>query len=110
MTVRLEEDRIVLEGVCRVEDAEPLAGLLEAHPRQVVDLSRCEGLHGAILQALLVFSRPTVGLEGNPNLNAWLAPLLAAQNPASAANTQDKPRNGPYNSSFTTAGEERTDQ
>lgn len=79
MTVAVESDRIVIDGVARVEDAEPLANALIASPERTVDLSACTDLHGAVLQVLLVFAPKVVGGAGNPSLEAWLTPLLTAK-------------------------------
>jgi len=77
MSVAVDSDRIVVAGVARVEDAEPLANALIALPDRTVDLSACTDLHGAVLQVLLVFAPEVVGSVGNPSLETWLTPLLA---------------------------------
>jgi hypothetical protein len=60
MTVRLGSDgAIVLEGVCPVEDAEPLQHLLLKHPGADVDWRDCDQAHTAVLQVLLV-ARPRI--------------------------------------------------
>lgn len=64
MSVRLESGRIHLEGECRVEDAEPLALLLQQHPQALVDVSLCRLAHSAVLQALLAFRAQVVGTTG----------------------------------------------
>ena len=69
MSVRRDGQTVRLEGDCHVEDAEPLAALLEAREALTVDLCACTRLHSAVVQVLLVF-RPT--LEGEP-ANALLA-------------------------------------
>ena len=53
MTVKSEEGRIILEGRCRVEDAEALLGALLRFPGSVVDVGAAESLHTAVLQILL---------------------------------------------------------
>ena len=77
MSVAVDSDRIVVAGVARVEDAEPLANALIASPDRTVDLSACTDLHGAVLQVLLVFAPKVVGCVGNPSLETWLAPILS---------------------------------
>ena len=58
MTVRRSADgRIVLEGACPIEDAEPLLQLLLAETECVVDWSRCDLAHAAIVQILLASGR-----------------------------------------------------
>lgn len=69
MTVRLENDVIRLEGICRVEDAEPLTALLQAKARPV-DLSECRVAHTAVLQALLAFAPPICASPVDPQLRA----------------------------------------
>lgn len=77
MSVTVNSDRILIEGVARVEDAEPLANALIAKPETPVDLSACTDLHGAVLQALLLFAPKVLGYVGNPSLETWLAPILS---------------------------------
>ena len=77
MSIALDSDRIVIAGVARVEDAEPLANALIASPDRTVDLSACTDLHGAVLQVLLIFAPNVVGSVGNPSLEPWLTPLLS---------------------------------
>lgn len=76
MSVRLDSECIHLEGLCRVEDAEPLARLLQESPSRTVDLSRCEQLHAAVLQALLAF-RPAVAKEPQNDFLRGLAARIA---------------------------------
>jgi hypothetical protein len=63
MTVRLENDSIVLEGVCAIEEAEQLVSCLSDHPGLAVDLARAEKIHTALWQVLLMV-RPTI--SGSP--------------------------------------------
>jgi hypothetical protein len=53
MTVRLEGDAIVIDGVSPVEDAEVLLETLQAHPGTPVDCSRCASMHTAVVQVLM---------------------------------------------------------
>ncbi|WP_396593834.1 hypothetical protein [Brevundimonas sp. R86498] len=78
MTVIVEDTQIRIEGTARVEDSERIAGALQTGEPRPVDLSACTDLHAAVLQALLVFRPPVIGLEANPELGAWLLPLLEA--------------------------------
>jgi len=85
MSVHLEGDVIVLEGPCRVEDAEPLLSLLQAGPGRTVDLTRTEHLHAAVLQILMAL-RPNIRGAGKDTfLQAWIAPVLAAAGSADAS-------------------------
>jgi hypothetical protein len=79
MTVSREGAIIRLSGVCRVEDAEPLAALLEGVSDSTLDLSACEGLHAAVVQAVLAFRPKIVGLPNDAFLRNWLLPALAVQ-------------------------------
>lgn len=76
MSVHLDGSTVVLEGICRVEDAEPLLRWLQSDPGRIVDLSDVEHLHAAVLQVLMAF-RPS--LKGPPKdefLRGWVMPAL----------------------------------
>jgi anti-anti-sigma regulatory factor len=76
MSVRLDGNVIILEGPCRVEDAEPLLGWLQAARGRVVDLAGAEHLHAAVVQVLMAL-RPTIrGTTGDPFLRDWITPAL----------------------------------
>ena len=78
MTVRLEGHVILLEGQCRVEDAEPLLGWLQADRSRIVDLSAAEHLHAAVLQVLMALT-PSIRGEGkDPFIRNWITPTLTA--------------------------------
>ncbi|MDO9336512.1 MAG: hypothetical protein Q7T61_08925 [Caulobacter sp.] len=77
MSIRVEGTRIILDGDCGVEDAEPLAAALEAMPSATVDISPCRQLHSAVVQALLVFRPYIEGVPSDPFLNAFVLPSLA---------------------------------
>ena len=64
MTVRSDHGRIILEGRCRIDDAELLLKALEQSPGGVVDIERAETLHTAIVQVLLAAGRPLRGIAG----------------------------------------------
>lgn len=76
MTVTLDGETIRLQGHCRLEEAEPLASLLQATPGLTVDLGACEGLHAAVAQALLAFAPMVTGIPPDPFLRNLLLPLL----------------------------------
>ncbi|MCR5881120.1 hypothetical protein [Phenylobacterium sp. J367] len=76
MTVRREDNIAWLEGVCRVEEAEVLAGHLGAGAG-VVDLSRCQGLHAAVVQVLLAWRPQLRGAPDEAFLRDHLLPALA---------------------------------
>lgn len=78
MSVRLNGPVIHLEGPCGVEEAETLAALLDEPGAWQVDLSEAAHLHGAVIQALLVF-RPTLRgtSPADPFTKDFLQPALA---------------------------------
>ena len=76
MTVRLDGQTIYLSGECRVEDAEPLVGLLVGSSSVQVDVSGAEGLHTAVIQVLIAFKPTLIGRPANPFLQDWVIPLL----------------------------------
>ena len=63
-------------GAVSVEDAEPLAQWLRAHPQGRVSLRRCTGVHTAVLQVLLALEARVVGVPADPFLAAHVLPLL----------------------------------
>lgn len=65
-----------LEGDCGVEDAEALVAALAAAPNARVHLSQCRQLHGAVVQALLVFGPEILGSSPDSFLTAFVAPAL----------------------------------
>jgi hypothetical protein len=82
MTVTLDGDVVRLVGLCRVEDAEPLAALLQGVCDSTLDLSACEGLHAAVLQAILAFRPTIVGVPGDAFLRDRLLPAIAGERQA----------------------------
>lgn len=74
MPVHALKTVLKLEGHADAEAAETVLAWLREHPRGVVDLSRCDGLHTALLQTLLAL-RPTLrGQPREPGLAALLGP------------------------------------
>ena len=62
MTVRRSDTGIViLDGVCAVEDAEPLLQMLQATPAAVVDWTPCRQLHTAVVQVILASGIAPIG-------------------------------------------------
>lgn len=75
MTVRRGDDgTIVLDGICQVEDAEPLLQLLQARPTAGIDWTHCRQLHTAVLQVVLASGRVPLGPCGDLWVERWLAP------------------------------------
>jgi hypothetical protein len=84
MTVVRDGDLVRLVGLCRVEDAEPLTALLQGAFDSTLDLSACEGLHAAVLQAILAFRPKLVGVPGDAFLRDHLLPAIAGERQAGA--------------------------
>lgn len=79
MSVRLDGNLIILEGICRVEDAEPLLGWLQADRGRIVDLAGVEHLHAAVLQVLMAL-RPTIrGMPEDAFLRDWIIPAAIGE-------------------------------
>lgn len=77
MTIRADGYAVHLEGHCGVEEAETLAALLEEEGPWEIDLSECRHLHGALVQALLVFRPVLRGLPEDVFMKGHLYPALA---------------------------------
>ncbi|OYX14935.1 MAG: hypothetical protein B7Z15_02245 [Rhizobiales bacterium 32-66-8] len=83
MTVRTDSDGIIhLEGLCGIDDAEPLLLSLLASPSRRVAWSLCEHAHMAIIQLLLLAQPSMEGPAMSAFLQQHVAPLLSRQ-PAS---------------------------
>jgi hypothetical protein len=78
---RDEAGAIVLDGVCPVEDAEPLLQMLQATPTAMLDWSRCNHLHTAVLQVILAARIAPAGPCGDPWIRQWMAPDAPGQAP-----------------------------
>ncbi len=78
MTVRLADDRIVLEGRCSAEDAEALLGALETLRRGPVDLSGATRMHFAVVQILFALRPEILNLPAECPLAAGLLSPLAS--------------------------------
>jgi hypothetical protein len=78
MTVELATDgTILLEGICPVDDAEPLRQLLLRAPSALVDWRGCEHAHTAIIQVLMAAKPKIRGPAGAAFLEDWLYPILS---------------------------------
>jgi hypothetical protein len=73
---RSDTGTVVLEGVCAVEDAEPLLQMLQATPAAPVDWTRCRQLHTAVVQVILASDAAVIGPCGDAWVAQWLAPYL----------------------------------
>jgi hypothetical protein len=76
MSVELQGTTVHLSGPVRVEDAEPLAALLQADRNRSVDLTQSISLHTAIVQVLLAFEPRLIGSTTDPFVQTWLTPLF----------------------------------
>jgi hypothetical protein len=76
MTVRLENEAIILEGICGVEQVEVLLGLLEQHPGLPVDIGGAQTLHTALWQVLLMVRPTLVNLPTGGFVGGLLVPAL----------------------------------
>jgi len=77
MTVgRDQTGTVLLDGICAVEDAEPLLQMLQANPAATVDWTGCRQLHTAVFQVLLASGITPVGPCGAPWVAQWLEPKL----------------------------------
>jgi len=77
MTVRRSDNgTLVLEGVCPVEDAEPLLQMLQNMPTAGIDWTQCRQLHTAVLQVILASGTAPIGPCGDAWVAEWLAPKL----------------------------------
>jgi len=82
MVIRKEEGRFVMQGVCDVEDAEPLMQALLSHDDVVLDLGPCRHLHCALVQIIV---RGKVRLL--PPEDEWMRRFVFAQLESSRAGT-----------------------
>jgi len=85
MSVRLDGNVIVMEGACRVEDAEPLLGWLQADGGLVVDLIDAEHLHTAVLQVLMALRPALNGTPKDAFIRHWITPALSEADPVGMA-------------------------
>ena len=85
MSVRLDGNIIVLEGQCRVEDAEPLLRWLQADPGRIIDLADAEHLHTAVFQVLMALKPGLRGTARDAFLRDWITPALSDRKSVSMA-------------------------
>ncbi len=78
MSVRLDGNIIVLEGQCRVEDAEPLLGWLQGGGGRIVDVTNAEHVHAAVFQILMALRPPIRGEGSSAFMKDWIMPALQA--------------------------------
>ena len=79
MTVVIEKDRILLQGIYDADDVEVLMSALREPGPSIVDLSEADHLHTAILQVLLAFRPSITGTPRDTFIRTWLIPVLVAE-------------------------------
>ena len=73
MTVRRHENgTIMLEGICPVEDAEPLLQMLQGSTRPTIDWTTCSQLHAAVLQVVMAARPAAIGPCADPRVARWV--------------------------------------
>jgi hypothetical protein len=81
VTVRRTDDgRLVLEGICPVEDAEALLQLLQTGLDGELDWTTCRQLHTAVLQVVLASGLVPRGPCGDTLVEEWLGPKFRKTN------------------------------
>jgi hypothetical protein len=77
MTVRMIDQGVIeLTGRCGADEAEVLQHQLLAAPGAVVEWTRCEHLHSAVIQVLLAAGRLMQGTPNTVFLADFIAPIL----------------------------------
>lgn len=68
MPIEFAENRAILKDIVTIEDAEPLFEWLLHIDEATIDMSRCEHIHTAILQLILLFEQK-LKLQGSEKFN-----------------------------------------
>jgi hypothetical protein len=68
MTVRIENDRLYLEGRCGAEEAETLLVALHEQPGLAIDASGLLRIHLAVLQVVLALKPRIDALPADPRI------------------------------------------
>jgi hypothetical protein len=77
MAIRYLKKHAALEDIVTVEDAETLLDWLKKQPKPAVNLSKCQHMHAAVLQVLLM-TRPAInGAINDRQLEQVLQPATA---------------------------------
>ncbi|MCJ2056423.1 hypothetical protein MKL09_07645 [Methylobacterium sp. J-048] len=76
MAIRIVRKTIHLEGHCTVEEALPLLETLRRPGAHKVVLTKCEGLHTAILQVLAAARPAAITPPADPALAGLVMPFL----------------------------------
>ncbi|MCJ2069370.1 hypothetical protein MKK75_11295 [Methylobacterium sp. J-030] len=83
MAIRIARKIVHLEGRCTVEEALPLLEALRKPGAHKVVMTKCEGLHTAILQVLAAARPATLVPPADPALAGLIMPFLQDSSPAS---------------------------
>ena len=77
MSVRLDDQQVIrLEGLCPLDDVDPLLQLLLTHRDASIDWSGCDSVHTAVLQLLAICRRPIIGPPRDSFLARYVEPAL----------------------------------
>jgi hypothetical protein len=79
MALRMDGNRLHLEGECGVEEALPLLESLAGPEPPEVDLRHCTHMHTALVQVLAACGTVPCAPPGDGFLARWLMPLLDAR-------------------------------
>lgn len=77
MPIEFKEKICIFSGICSIEEAESFLEWLLVTEESEIDLSQCEHIHTAILQAILAVKPKIKGNFQNPSLASWLNVTLA---------------------------------
>lgn len=72
MPVIARKTTVGLQGVCTIEDAEPLLKWLLVHPGGKVQIKDCVNMHAAVLQTLIAGKAKCIGTPSDAGLGAWI--------------------------------------
>lgn len=82
MPITFDETMARFEGVCAIEEAEPLQAWLADHGGSAaVDLTACEHLHTALFQLLCRYRPVVAAPPADAFLREWLLPCFASSEP-----------------------------
>ena len=76
MTIKLDGEDIILEGICRVDEAEALLSALSDHPTRGVVLA-AERIHTALWQVLAACAPRVSGEAPDAFSQQFLVPFVA---------------------------------
>ncbi len=80
MPVTYQENAVVVEGTCSLEDVEKLLEWFEVHPKGTLNLKQCKHFHSAILQVFMIIRPEITELPDDPYLRDWVVPAMTTTN------------------------------